>query len=126
MNKNDSSDLEDITPKQSERDPSKADENSTKPTANDLASQNLYKKVSQRKQIIQKTIAQNYNRKSESVSKNSQSSYGQNPQTTRNQPLEINTNKTEINGPLVELPPHLQKIMQVRSTTNKTSSMARQ
>ena len=40
--------------------------------------------------------------------------------------LEINTNKAEISGPLVELPPHLQKIMQVRSTTNKTSSMARQ
>ena len=29
-------------------------------------------------------------------------------------------------GPLVDLPPHLQKIMQARSTTNKTSSMARQ
>lgn len=41
-------------------------------------------------------------------------------------PLEINTNKADIAGPFVELPPHLQKIMQVRSTTNKTSSMARQ
>lgn len=42
--------------------------------------------------------------------------------------LEINTNKAEIvtAGPLVDLPPHLQKIMQARSTTNKTSSMTRQ
>ena len=43
--------------------------------------------------------------------------------------LEINTNKAELaagGGPLVDLPPHLQKIMQARSTTNKTSSMARQ
>jgi hypothetical protein len=39
--------------------------------------------------------------------------------------LEINTNKAETSGPLVELPPHLAKIMQARSTTNKTSSMAR-
>ena len=41
--------------------------------------------------------------------------------------LEISTNKAELAaGPLVDLPPHLQKIMQARSTTNKTSSMARQ
>ena len=42
--------------------------------------------------------------------------------------LEINTNKAElaVGGPLVDLPPHLQKIMQARSTKNKTSSMARQ
>ena len=53
---------------------------------------------------------------------------GRNGATTHNVQLEINTNKAELaaGGPLVDLPPHLQKIMQARSTTNKTSSMARQ
>lgn len=48
--------------------------------------------------------------------------------TSHNIQLEINTNKAELaaGGPLVDLPPHLQKIMQARSTTNKTSSMTRQ
>lgn len=58
MQKTESSDLEDITPPPKESDLSRV-EDAGAPTgasansqANDLASQNLYKKVSQRKQII--------------------------------------------------------------------------
>ena len=59
LKSNESSDLEDITP------PPKDDEKQPIQIQNDgtqVAAQSLYKKVSQRKQIIQKSLAQNYNR----------------------------------------------------------------
>ena len=75
-------------------------------------SQSLYKKIAARKQVIQKNVP------------NTEKPSAEKQESER--PLQIDTNSANSFTQPIEIPPHYQKIMQVRSTTNKTSSQARQ